>query len=122
MSDSIILSRLAVYAYHGLHQEEAELGQRFYVTLTCQVDLRPAGEADDYGLSVCYATLAKRVNDLAVNRRFNLIEGLAEAIAADVLQAFPRIEEVVVRVEKPEAPIPLILESVAIEIRRSRHD
>lgn len=121
MSDSIILSRLAIYAYHGLHQEEAQLGQRFYVTLTCNLDLRPAGQADDYGLSVCYATLAKRVHELAVTRRFHLIEGLAEAIAADVLEAFPRIAAVTVRVEKPEAPIPLILDSVAIEIRRSRH-
>lgn len=121
MTDSIILSRLAIYAYHGLHQEEAQLGQRFYVTLTCSLDLRPAGQADDYGLSVCYATLAKRTHDLAVTRRFHLIEGLAEAIAADVLETFPRITEVTVRVEKPEAPIPLILDSVAIEIRRSRH-
>jgi 7,8-dihydroneopterin aldolase/epimerase/oxygenase len=69
MSDEIILSRLALYAHHGVHAEEERLGQRFYVSLTCSLDLGPAGQADDYGQSVCYARLAKRVHEIATRRR-----------------------------------------------------
>ncbi len=120
MNDCVVLSRLAVYAHHGVHAEEERLGQRFYVSLTCSLDLRPAGQADDYRLSVCYATLAKLVYEIATTRRFRTIEGLAEAIASDVLSTFSRIETLGVRVEKPEAPVPYILDNVAVEIRRSR--
>jgi len=120
LTDTIILSRLALYAHHGVHAEEARLGQRFYVSLTCALDLRPAGQADDYHQSVCYAKLAKLAYEVGTAHRFHTIEGLAEAIAAGVLERFPRIMSLTVRVEKPEAPVPFILDSVAVEIRRSR--
>jgi dihydroneopterin aldolase len=121
MSDTITLTRLALYAHHGVFDEEARLGQRFYVSLTCALDLKAAGQADDYRQSVCYAKLAKLVHEIGTTRRFHIIEGLAEAIAAGVIEGFPRVESVTVRVEKPEAPVPFILESVAVEIRRFRN-
>ena len=122
MSDTITLSRLALYAHHGVHAEEARLGQRFYVSLTCSLDLKPSGQADDYRQTVCYASLAKLVHEIGTTRRFHIIEGLAEVIAAAVLDHFPQITSVTVRVEKPEAPVPFILDGVAVEIRRSRDD
>lgn len=121
MNDSIIISRLAIYAHHGMHAEEERLGQRFYVSLTCTLDLAPAGRSDRYSQTVCYGSVAKLVHEIATTRRFRIIEGLAEAIAAAVLAAFPRVEAIKVRVEKPEAPVPLIFDSIAVEINRSRH-
>jgi dihydroneopterin aldolase len=121
MSDSIIISRLAIYAHHGVYAEEKRLGQRFFVSLTCTLDLRPAGRNDRYSQTVGYGTLAQLVHEIATTRRFRIAEGLAEAIAAEVLAAFPRIETVTVRVEKPEAPVPLIFDSIAVEITRSRN-
>jgi dihydroneopterin aldolase len=120
MSDRIVLSRLAVYAHHGVHPEEERLGQRFYISLTCFLDLAPAGQADDWDLSVCYAALAEMAHEIATTRRFRIIEGLAEAIAAEALARYSRIEAVRVTVEKPEAPVPFILDGVAVEIERRR--
>ena len=120
MSDRIVVSRLAVYAYHGVLPEEERLGQRFLVSLTCSLDLAPAGLADDHGRSLDYASLAALAHAVATERRFRTLEGLAEAIAGEALAAFPRIDAVRVRVEKPEVPIPLILDGVAVEITRAR--
>ena len=39
MTDRIILTRIAVYAYHGILAEEEKLGQRFYVSLEARLDL-----------------------------------------------------------------------------------
>jgi len=50
-------------------------------------------------------------------RRFQLIEALAEAIAGELLNRHS-VQEVVVRVHKPGAPIPGIFDSVSVEIRR----
>jgi dihydroneopterin aldolase len=121
LTDTITLSRLALYAHHGVHAEEARLGQRFYVSLTCSLDLKPAGQADDYHQSACYAHLAKLAYEIGTTHRFHTIEGLAEAIAVAVLEQFSRIASLSVRVEKPEAPVPFILDSVAVEIQRSRN-
>ncbi|MPR13042.1 dihydroneopterin aldolase [Microvirga tunisiensis] len=120
MSDTITLSRLALYAHHGVHAEEARLGQRFYVSLTCSLDLKPAGQADDYRQTVCYASLARLIHEIGTTRRFRIIEALAEAIATSVLDGFSPVVSVAVRVEKPEAPVPFILDGIAVEIRRSR--
>lgn len=121
MTDRIILTRIAVYAYHGIHAEEEKLGQRFYVSLEARLDLRVAAEADDWKRTVSYDRLAKIVVDVATNRRFALIEGLAEVIAKQILATYVQIQSIVVRVEKPAAPIPTILDGVAIEIERHRH-
>ncbi|GGH33151.1 7,8-dihydroneopterin aldolase [Alsobacter metallidurans] len=120
MTDRVTLSRLAVYARHGVLPEEATLGQRFYITLTCELDLRPAGAADDYNQAVCYGALADLVVGIATQRRFKIIEGLAEAIASAVLAGHPRVGSVTVKVEKPEAPVQHILDTVAVEIERHR--
>ncbi len=121
MSDRIVLSRLAVYAYHGVHAEEQRLGQRFYISVTCGLDLAGAGRADDWNRTVCYGRLAELVHAIATGRRFKIIEALAETIAAEVLAGFSRVEWVRVRVEKPEAPVAVLLEHFAVEIERRRH-
>ncbi|MBV5263408.1 dihydroneopterin aldolase [Pinisolibacter aquiterrae] len=120
MTDRILLTRIAVYAYHGIHPEEERLGQRFYVSLDCRLDLRPAAVADDWKRTVSYDRLAKIVVDVATERRFSLIEALAEVIAKQILTTYSQIHTVTVKVEKPAAPIPTILDGVAIEIERRR--
>jgi dihydroneopterin aldolase len=121
MSDRILVHRIAVYAYHGVHAEEERLGQRFYVSLDCRLDLSAAGREDQWESTVCYGRLTEIVSRIATGRRFRTIEGLAEAIAADILAAFPRLEAVTVRVDKPSAPVPAIIDGVTVEITRRRH-
>lgn len=120
MSDRIVVSRLALYAYHGVFDEEARLGQRFFVSLDCALDLGPAGRADDHARSLDYGALAALAHAVATGRRFRTIEGLAEAIAAEALAAFPAVDAITVRVEKPAAPVPFVLDGVAVELTRRR--
>ena len=67
-----------------------------------------------------YADLTQIAVDIATERRFNLIEALAEAIAATILERFGTVEAITVRVDKPSAPVPAILDGVSIEITRHR--
>jgi dihydroneopterin aldolase len=120
MSDRILVQRIAVFAYHGLLAEEARIGQRFYISLDCRLDLRAAGISDDVAFTVSYADLTAIATRIATERRFSLIEALAEAIAAEILERFSSIETVGVRVDKPSAPVPAVIEGVAIAITRTR--
>ena len=120
MPDRILLSRIAVYAYHGVFPEEERLGQRFYISLDCRLDLKPAGETDDWHRTASYDQLADIVVKVATGQRFHLIEALAGRVAREILAAFPAVATIVVRVDKPAAPIPTILDGVTIEIERNR--
>ena len=120
MSDRILVERIAVFARHGVLPEETRLGQRFYLSLDCALDLRPAGRSDDVASTVSYADLTAIAVSVATDRRFDLIEALAETIAAEILARFPTIEAVTVRVDKPSAPVPAVLDGVAVVITRRR--
>lgn len=120
MTDRIIVQRIAVFAYHGLLAEEARIGQRFYISLECQLDLRPAGLSDDVARTVSYVDLTAIVTRIATERRFALIEALAEVIAGEILGRFPSMNAVTVRVDKPSAPVPAVIDGVAVEVTRSR--
>ncbi|MFC0217348.1 dihydroneopterin aldolase [Pseudochelatococcus lubricantis] len=119
-ADRIIVSRIALFAYHGLHAEEAKLGQRFFISLDVGLDLREAGRNDDWNSTACYAGMTETVQSVGTGQRFNTLEGLAEAIASALLATVSRLVRVTVRVEKPAAPIPAIIDNVAVEITRFR--
>ncbi|GEP08661.1 dihydroneopterin aldolase [Methylobacterium gnaphalii] len=120
MSDRILVHRIAVFAYHGVLPEEARLGQRFYVSLDCSLDLSQAGASDDVMQTVSYADLTEIAVAIASNRRFALIEALAEAIASEILARFAVIERVSIRVDKPSAPVAAVIDGVSVEITRYR--
>jgi dihydroneopterin aldolase len=119
--DRILDQRIAVFAYHGLLEEEARIGQRFYISLDCRLDLTRAGRSDDVAHTVSYADLTEIVTRIATQQRFALIEALAEAIATEILARHDAVEVLSVRVDKPSAPVPAVIDGVAIEITRSRN-
>lgn len=120
MTDRILISDLRFFAHHGLHPEETKLGQRFVVSLACELDLTEAGQSDAMESSVNYGEIVALTERIVTTRRYNLIEALAEAIASELLAGFPRIDRVRVRVEKPGAPVPIASGLIAVEIERSR--
>ncbi len=120
MSDRIRVEGIAVFARHGLLPEEERLGQRFYLGLEAELDLAPAGRADDMALSVSYADMTAIAVTIATERRFKLIEALAETIAQEILAGFPVITAITVSVDKPSAPIPAVLERAGVTITRRR--
>ena len=120
MSDRILVERIAVFAHHGVLPEETRLGQRFYLSLDVGLDLGAAGRSDDVTRTVSYADLTAIAVAIATERRFDLIEALAEAIAAEILGRFRAIDAITVRIDKPSAPVPAILDGVAVMITRRR--
>lgn len=121
MADTVFLEGMVFYGYHGVHQEERRLGQRFVVDLEVACDLRPAGLSDDLTRTVSYSDLYRLSKSIVEGEPRALIEAVAEAIAAEVLARFPAVEEVAVTLRKPEAPIRgSVLDSAGVRIRRGR--
>lgn len=120
--DKIILNRLSFYGYHGLFQEEKQLGQRFLVDATLNVNLKKAGKKDDMQQSIDYGAAFTLIEQIVTGDSKNLIEAVAEEIAATLLNHFPSLQSCVIKVTKPDPPISGQYESVAVEINRSRSD
>ncbi|HPZ43529.1 MAG TPA: dihydroneopterin aldolase [Bacillota bacterium] len=118
--DKIILEGMEFYGCHGVRPEEQVLGQPFIVDVELELDLRPAGETDDPGCTVDYARVFELTRSIVEGRPLRLIESVAEAIAAAVLENFPAVAGVMIRVKKPRAPVPGHFTWMAVEIRRTR--
>ncbi|OFG30645.1 dihydroneopterin aldolase [Listeria monocytogenes] len=120
--DKIYLNELVFYGYHGVLAEETKLGQTFRVSLILGLSTKKAGTSDSVDDTVSYAEVYETVKEIVEGTPFKLIEALAEKIATEVLTGYPLLEEVTVKLIKPNPPIPGHYDSVAVEIERKRSD
>jgi dihydroneopterin aldolase len=118
--DKILFQGMQFYAYHGVFSEENKLGQTYLVDLEVYMDLRPAGESDQLEKTINYGHLYELVQKIVQGETYNLIETIAEKVASQALETFKQMNEIVVRVTKPNPPIPGHYNAVAVEIRRGR--
>lgn len=116
----ISLTGLRARGFHGVLPAERAAGQVFLVDLDLEVDITQAAATDDVEATVNYAEVAAVVEALVTGEPVNLIETLATRIADAVLGAFPRVTELTVTVNKPQAPIPADFENVAVTLTRTR--
>src|SRR5881394_3847833 len=118
-TDRIVLRGLRARGRHGCLPAERELGQEFVIDVVLGLDTRPATAGDDLLRTVDYGALADRLVAVVEGEPVNLIETLAEHLAA-VCLAPSQVEEVEVTVHKPSAPVPHPFGDIAVTIHRSR--
>ena len=119
MSDTISLRGLRVRGHHGVFDFERRDGQDFIVDVELELDLAQAAATDDVADTVHYGELAGRLVTVIAGEPVNLIETLADRLAA-VCLADPRVAAATVTVHKPQAPIPHEFGDVAVTLRRTR--
>jgi len=117
--DEIVLTGLTVFGRHGVYEHEREDGQEFTIDLRLRMSLAAAAASDDVADTVHYGELAEKVAAVVSGEAVNLIETLAQRIAAVALDD-PRVHDVTVTVHKPHAPIPLEFADVAVTVHRRR--
>ena len=117
--DTITLTGVRARGHHGVLAEERRDGQEFVVDVALTLDLAPAAESDEVADTVHYGELAEAIVAAIERDPVDLIETLAERIASLVLEHHA-VHEVVVTVHKPQAPIPVPFDDVAVTLRRGR--
>ncbi len=115
--DRLELTGLTGYGHHGVYDEERRDGQPFVVDVVVHLDLGRAGAGDALADTIHYGELAAQVVAAIERDPVDLIETLAERIAALVLAHRPA-RAVEVTLHKPKAPIPVPFDDVAVRIRR----
>lgn len=119
MSDAIIIKGLEFWGCHGVHEEERVLGQPFLVDLELGLSLQRAGETDDLKHTVDYGRVYRRVKEVVTGEPVDLLECLAQRLAALVLDEFP-VDRVTVEVHKPHAPLGGVFRDVSVRLLRER--
>jgi dihydroneopterin aldolase len=117
MTDRIVLHDMVFAGRHGVLEREQREDQPFHVDVELGLDLGPAGVDDDLSRTVDYGAVFETCRTIVESTSFRLIEALAEAIAHELLADFP-IDEVTVRVRKPNAPIDGTFAYAGVEISR----
>ncbi len=117
MTDHIEIKDLLLRTHIGATDEERRDRQDVLINVTLETDTRAAGLSDDIRDTVNYRTLNKRLIAHVEGTTFNLVEKLAEDLAALCL-AEARVLRVRVTAEKPGAL--RFARSVGVTIERQR--
>jgi len=115
--DRIFIRDLALRCIIGIYPEERREKQDIVINVEMHCDLRKAGQSDDLNDTVDYKSVKKAILKLVEGSRFQLIESLAEKIAAIAL-ADDKVQQVVVTIDKPGAL--RFAKASAVEITRKR--
>jgi dihydroneopterin aldolase len=118
--DIIRLKNAVFYAYHGVAEDEQNLGGKFECDVQLHCDLMPAAESDSLKKTVDYEKVYSCIQNVVVEKKFNLLEALANTIAKGLLREFFNVERVLVRVRKPHPPVRGVVDYVEVELARKR--
>ncbi|MDH4022681.1 MAG: dihydroneopterin aldolase [Gammaproteobacteria bacterium] len=100
--DTIFLRDLRVRTIVGIWDWERRLPQVVSIDLDMATDIRRAAGSDDIGDTLDYKGVTNRIRSFVAESRFQLIETMAEQIAAIIIDEF-KVPWVRVVVHKPRA-------------------
>lgn len=100
--DTIFLSELKVETVIGIWEWERKIRQTVVIDLEMAADIQKAAETDSVDDTLNYKLVAKRLQDFVADSEFQLVETLAEKIAAIIRDEFA-VPWVRVSVNKPGA-------------------
>ncbi len=113
--DSVFIEGLKCQVHIGVTDQERAKAQSVVLDLKLKTSLKEAGEQDQMSHAVDYARACTLAKQLVEKSTYQLVEALAESVAAVLLKEFA-IQSVEVKVRKfsvPEA------DAVGVQIERS---
>ena len=103
--DKIFFKRLRFYGYHGVFAHEIMRGQHFEIDLELGCDLLRVAQTDSLSESSDYGEIYVLIKEIVTTRRFAMLEALGGCICEEIFAHFPKIEEILLRLRKPDAPL-----------------
>lgn len=115
--DKIIIHNARFLTIIGINEEECNTARELFLDIELFTDIREAAKRDHIDATVSYTDVHDIVRQRVEGQSWNLIEAVAESVAADILASFP-LQGVFVRVRKPSALAGRGVEYTAVEIIR----
>ena len=115
MNDLILIEGLAVETVIGVFDWERQIKQRLLIDLALNTDIAKAAGTDDLQHTLDYKAVSDAVIAFAENSDYQLIESLAEDLAAMIRKDFS-VAGLSLKISKPAA-LPQV-NNVAVKISR----
>jgi dihydroneopterin aldolase len=119
-ADLIELRGLRVDAICGVLPHERTAPQPLELDVDIEADLSAAGTTDELGDTIDYGAVTAAVERVATTLEPQLLEHLAEELAAAVLALDVRVLAVTIAVRKLEPPVAQRLATSGVRITRAR--
>jgi len=120
-SDLIEVRGLKLRGHIGVTAEERRGEQPLIVSIAARMDTRAASATDDISATLDYEEVVRHIAKIVSSEEYQLVETLADRIARSILE-HEFVDDVWVRIVKPDAPLSEEVDEVAVEITRSRDD
>jgi dihydroneopterin aldolase len=120
MINIIRIKNATFYGYHGVSNEEQNVGGKFEADIDIYTDFLEAASTDSLNKTVDYYKVYSFLNHFTVRQKYYLIETLAVEIADELLKKFDRILKVAVRVRKNNPPLGGVVDCVEAEVIKER--
>lgn len=113
---SLHISRLCVYAYHGVMPQEQTVGANFYISVDANIDCAGSALQDDnIEGTVNYAEVVEYIKEeMAIKSQ--LLESLAYRIGRKLLSKFKQMQDIRLLIEKENPPMGTKCEGAGISI------
>jgi 7,8-dihydroneopterin aldolase/epimerase/oxygenase len=118
-SVEVELHSLSIHTHHGVSEAEQEVGQRLEFDVSFDVPDCDAVLTDRIEDTVDYGEVCDIVALAATERSYRTLERLAQVVGERLMERYG-CESVRVRAAKPEPPLPLSIQEVAVEVVQER--
>ena len=115
--DRLIIKGIEFTGHCGITEEEMASGQRLSADIEVTLDISKATASDRLEDTVNYVDICDKVLAIGRLEKYNLLETLAERIAAEILKSY-NVTDVVIRLRKCSVPIEAIHGYFEVEIKR----
>lgn len=122
MQNIIRIKKAVFYGYHGVLSQEQSVGGKFEADVEMHTDFSTAAAQDNLQKTIDYEAIYKFINKISVEQKYYLIEALAVKIADGLLENFPKISKVAVKVSKHNPPVGGVVDTVEVEVIKDRSE
>lgn len=116
---TISLTDLRFYAYHGVEPQERIIGAEYSVSATMYADVTKAAQTDNVCDTVNYASVALSVKKI-MDQPKNLLESVAYNIIQELFSQYSIIKAATVTVSKLNPPVQIPCSAASVTITLSR--
>ena len=116
---TIGLENLRFYAFHGCFEEERAIGTHFRVDAWLEVDTTKSQQSDNLDDTVSYLSVYQTIKK-EMETPSKLLENVSERIGKAVLDLYPTVSSVRVKVSKLNPPLGGQVGAASVCLEKSR--
>lgn len=117
----IRINNARFYAHHGVLDAERMSGGLFEIDTEMTCDVTEAEAEDNLKKTLDYERAYSFIKEVVSSSKFYLIESLASKISLRLIDNFPMIQKVTIKVRKLSPPLGGVVENVEVEHTEYRH-